>query len=305
MKRIVMGILGVILLIGVLITAEYGLSKENIEVYEEAIALQTKMDEIGFEGFHIADYPMAFYDGEKDYVLTREGTGYSITKRKALVDFIAATAYPVDGHFEVHTPTVEKMSSLVGIFGALEGAEYGKNEHIITLWHEAFHCYQLTNYLTNIEAFCTTAVEESKIAETVDVHEQAVELYKQQTTLLEEAVKCEEIDKIREYIVQYKELEDKRNRLFEEEIINLEKYYTTVEGSACYVEAKVCEVLEPERFEADYVNTISDYANGTAKYYKVGMAQCMILDRIAPGWKEKYDFSKVPMELIYEILEMK
>ncbi len=302
MKRIVMGILGVVLLTGVLITAEYGLSKENIEVYEESIALQTKLDGIGFEGFDIADYPMAFYDGEKDYVLTREGTGYTITKRKALVDFIAATAYPVDGHFEVHTPTVEKMSSLVGIFGALEGAEYGKNEHIITLWHEAFHCYQLTNYLTNIEAFCTTAVEESKIAEIVDVHEQAVELYKQQAALLEEAVKCEAIDKIREYIVQYKKLEDKRNLLLEEEIINLERYYTTVEGSACYVEANVCKVLEPERFEADYVNTISEYANGTAKYYKAGMAQCMILDKIAPQWKDGYDFSKVPMELIYEIL---
>lgn len=302
MKRIIIGILGVVLLTGVLITAEYGLSKENIEVYEEAIALQTKMEEIGFEGFHIADYPMAFYDGEKDYVLTREGTGYTITKRNALVDFIAATAYPVDGHFEVHTPTVEKMSSLVSIVGALEGAEYGKNEHIVTLWHEAFHCYQLTNYLTNIKAFCETTVEESKIAETVDVHEQAVELYKQQAALLEEAVKCEAIDKIREYIVQYKKLEDKRNLLLEEEIINLERYYTTVEGSACYVEANVCKVLEPERFEADYVNTISEYAKGTAKYYKVGMAQCMILDKIAPQWKDGYDFSKVPMELIYEIL---
>lgn len=302
MKRIIMGILGVILLTGVLITAEYGLSKENIEVYEEAIALQTELKGIGFDGFDIEDYPMAFYDGEKDYVLTREGTGFTITKRKALVDFIVATAYPVDGQFEVHTPTVEKMSSLVGIFGALEGAEYGKNEHIVTLWHEAFHCYQLTNYMPNIEAFCETAVEESKIAQTVDVNEQAVELYKQQTTLLEKAVKSEEIDKIKEYIVQYKELEDKRNQLLEGEIINLERYYTTVEGSACYVEAKVCKVLEPERFEADYVNTISEYVGGTAKYYKVGMAQCMILDRIAPGWKEKYDFSKVPMELIYEIL---
>lgn len=302
MKRIIMGILGVILLTGVLITAEYGLSKENIEVYEEAIALQTELKGIGFEGFDIADYPMAFYDGEKDYVLTREGSEYTITKRKALVDFIAATAYPVEDGFEIHTPTVEKMSSLVGIFGALEGAEYGKNEHIVTLWHEAFHCYQLTNYMTNIEALCETAVEESKIAETVDVHEQAVEIYKQQVALLEEAVKCDEIDRIREYIVQYKELEAQRNLLFEEEIINLEKYYTTVEGSACYIEANVCNVLEPERFEADYVNTISEYANGTAKYYKAGMAQCMILDRIAPGWKDGYDFSKVPIELIYEVL---
>ena len=200
MKQIIMGILGVILLTGVLITAEYGLSEENIEVYEEAIDLQTKINGVGFDGFYITDYPMAFYDGEKDYVITREGTDYTITKRKALVDFIAATAYPVDGQFEIHTPTVEKMSSLVGMLGVLEGAEYGKNNHIVTLWHEAFHCYQLTNYMTNIEAFCETAVEENKIAETVDVNEQAVELYKQQATLLKEAVKCEEIDKIREYI---------------------------------------------------------------------------------------------------------
>lgn len=305
MKRIIMGILGLVLIAGVLITAENGLSKENKEVYEEAMALRKRMEFLGFEGFDIADYPVAFYDGEKDYVLVANGEDYTITKRKAEINFIAATAYPVEGQFEVHTPTVEKMSSLVGMLGAMGGAEYGKEEHIITLWHEAFHCYQLTNYLSNVESFSETAVEESRLTETVDVNEQAVELFKQQATILEKAVKCEDVDKIREYIVQYKELEDKRNLLLEKEIRNLERYYTTVEGSACYVEANVCKVLEPERFEIDYVDTIDDYGNGTGKYYKIGMAQCMILDRIAPQWKAEYDFSKVPMEVIYEVLGMK
>lgn len=302
MKHIIMGLIGTVLLGGVLLTADYGLTKVNREVYEEAMALRTQISGLGFEAFEVNDYPVAFYDGEKDYVIKADGEDYSITERKAELNFIAATAYPVEGQYEIHTPTVEKMSSLIGMVGAPEGAEYGKEEHIITLWHEAFHCYQLTNYLSKVEAFCESDVEESSITEFVDANEQVVELFKQQAVILENAVKCEEVDKIREYIVQYNKLEQKRNLLLEEEIIKLERYYTTIEGSACYVEAEVCRILEPGRMETDYIDAIGEYAKGTAKYYKVGMAQCMILDKIAPQWKAGYDFSKAPIECIYEFL---
>ena len=303
MKRILTGLIGIVIVVGVVVTGSYGLSQENIEIYESAMALQNKMDEIGFDGFTFTDYPLAFYDGERDYVITWEGDTYHITKRKALINFIAATAYPVENHYEVHTPTVEKMSSLVGLLGAGDGS-YGKQNHIATLWHEAFHCYQLTNFLSNIEDICPIEVEESVIAEKVDTNEQAVELFRKQAALLEEAVKSDNIDKVRECIVQYKELAAQREALLFEEANYLEDYYTTVEGTACYIEACVWKMQQPEKVTTDYVESISIYGGGTGKYYKIGMAQCMILDKLKPDWKQGYDFSRPVVELIYEELEI-
>lgn len=303
MKKIIIGLIGVVIVVGMIVTGSYGLSIENREIYEQAVALQEAVDEIGFEGFTFTDYPLAFYDGEQDYVITREGDTYRVDKRKALINFIAATAYPVDDHYEVHTPTVEQMSSLVGLLGAGEGS-YGSLEHIATLWHEAFHCYQLTNYLSNIEAICTAEAEEGIIAESVDSNEQAVELFKQQAQLLETAVKSDDMDKVRECIVQYKKLAEEREQLLSSQANSLEKYYTTVEGTACYIEACICRIQQSERFITDYVESVSEYGGGSGKYYKIGMAQCLILDKLNPNWKQGYDFSGPVIELIYEELEI-
>ena len=64
MKRILIGLIGIVIVVGVVVTGSYGLSQENIEIYESAVALHNKMDEIGFDGFTFTDYPLAFYDGE-------------------------------------------------------------------------------------------------------------------------------------------------------------------------------------------------------------------------------------------------
>lgn len=303
MKKLIIILLGIVLAIGVLATGAYGLTEENIEIYEQAVAMQRWVEKLGFENFALTDYPVAFYDGERDYVLIwREGT-YSIEKRHALINSIAATAYPVDDHYEVLTPTVEKMSSLLGLMSAGK-SEYGTSEHISTLWHEAFHCYQLTNYLDNIEAICPTGVDESIIAEYVDTNTRAVSLFEQQAALLEEAVKCDAVDKLREYIVQYKELDVERRELLSEDVLRLEEYYTRVEGTACYMEACVYKMQVPDKFEGNYIDSISEYGGGSGKYYKTGMAQCMIMDKLNAEWKQSYDFSEPIIKLIYKELEI-
>lgn len=301
MKKVIIFVLvGIMLVTGVIATGTYGLSEENINIYEQAVSLE---DDFGFDGFAITDYPVAFYDGDNDYIVVWENGEYSINKRSAVMDSIVATAYPVDGHYEVLTPTVEKMSSLLGLLSAGNGS-YGADEHVATLWHEAFHCYQLTNYLKNIESISLVAVDESIIAENADTNEQAVRLFEQKSELLKNAVTTDDIDKIREYIVEYKKLDEERKALLSDKVNSIEEYYTRVEGTACYIEACVYKSLLLDSFETNYIETISEYGGGSGKYYKTGMAMCMILDTLNPEWKNGYDFSEPLINLIYTELEI-
>lgn len=303
MKRVIVFILvGILLVLGVIATGTYGLSEENIKIYKQAVSLEDE-NNFGFDGFAITDYPVSFYDGDNDYVIIWENGEYSVTKRGAVMDFIVATAYPVDEHYEVLTPTVEKMSSLLGLLSMGNGS-YGADEHVATLWHEAFHCYQLTNYLENIESISLVAVDESIIAENADKNEQAVRLFEQQSELLKKAVITDDIYKIREYIVEYKKLDEERKTLLSDEVNSLEDYYTKVEGTACYIEACVYKTLLPDSFDSNYIDNISTYGGGSGKYYKTGMAMCMILDTINPEWKDSYDFLEPLINLIYKELEI-
>lgn len=302
MKRIIVILIGAALLISAVITGSYGLSEINEDIYRQAAELENSAN-FGFENFRLTDYPVAFYDGDKDYVLTYENGEVSVNKRKPVLDVMAATAYPVEEHFEVLVPTVERMESLVGIIG-MGKADYKAEEHISTLWHEAFHCYQLSNYRDNIENISDIAVSESIISEYADSNNAAVELFTKQSELLQRAVNTDDIDKLREIIVEYKQLGEEREALLFKEVIALEKYYTTVEGSACYIEARVYKLLKPDDFAANYIDAISIYSGGSGKYYKTGMSICMILDKIDPEWKENYDFSLSPTELLYRELEL-
>lgn len=301
MKKVIIFVLiGIMLVTGVIATGTYGLSEEDIEIYERAVSIE---DDFGFDGFTITDYPVSFYDGDNDYVVAWENSEYSITRRNPVMDFIVATAYPVDEHYEVLTPTIEKMSSLLGLLSMGNGS-YGADEHVTTLWHEAFHCYQLTNYLENIENIPLVAVDESLIAENADTNEQAVRLFEQKSELLKKTVKTDDIDKIREYIVEYKKLDEERKTLLSDDVNSVEEYYTRIEGTACYIEACVYKSLLPDSFEDNYIEAISEYGGGSGKYYKTGMAMCMILDTVNPEWKNGYDFSEPLINLIYTELEI-
>ena len=301
MKKVIIFVLvGIMLVTGVIATGTYGLSEEDIEICERAVSIE---DDFGFDGFTITDYPVSFYDGDNDYVVVWENGEYSINKRNPVMDFIVATAYPVDEHYEVLTPTIEKMSSLLGLLSMGNGS-YGADEHVTTLWHEAFHCYQLTNYLESIESIPLVAVDESLIAENADTNEQAVRLFEQKSELLKKAVKTDDIDKIREYIVEYKKLDEERKTLLSDEVNSVEEYYTRIEGTACYIEACVYKSLLPDSFENNYIETISEYGGGSGKYYKTGMAMCMILDTVSPEWKNGYNFSEPLINLIYTELEI-
>lgn len=300
-RKLVILLTGMALIAGVIITGSYGLSQEDSAIYEGAVALEESARNIGFADFAFTDYPVAFYDGDRDYVLTWEQDGYRVEKRRPVFNAIVATACPVDDHYEVLAPTIDKMSSVLGMI-SMGNSGYGAEEQIATIWHEAFHCYQLTHFGENVEAIFPQGIDESAIVTEADSHPRAVSLFRQQAQLLQDAVKTDDVDRIRECIVKYKELDEERRQLLPTQVIALEDYYTRVEGSACYVEACIYKMLAPDSFESAYMDIVSEYVDGSAKYYHTGMAQCMILDRLNPEWKKGFDFSEPMMELIYREL---
>lgn len=301
MKKLMIILTGIALAAAVIATGTYGLTQKNIDIYNRAAAIDSSVT--GFEDFSMTDYPVAFYDGEYDYVLTWGNEGYNIDKRAPVISFAVATAYPVDGHYEVLAPTVEKLSSILGIMSMGE-ADYGEEEQVATIWHEAFHCYQLSNYYDNIEKICSADVDESIISEYADTNAQAVQLFTEQAELLEKAVKSEDIDMLREYMVKYKQLDIQRKALLSENVNDLEEYYSIVEGTACYVESCVYKAQLPDKFTESYIDNIGTYSGGSSKYYRAGMAQCMILDKLDAEWKNGLDFSEPLTDIIYRELKI-
>ena len=301
MKKAIIILIGIVLIAATVATGSEGISKKNIEIYERAVLLESGRDNLGFADFALTDYSVAFYDGDNDYVFKWNNDNYSISKREAVMDLMVATAYPYDGHYEVLAPTVERLSSVLAVMSAGE-YEYDIEEQVSTIWHEAFHCYQLTNYLENIEEICYEDIDETLIAECADSAPQAVALFEQQAELLEEAVRSDSVDKVRECILKYKQLDTERRALLSDDVIAIEEYYTRVEGTACYAEACIYKMQKPDKFEGSYIDGISEYSGGSEKYYRIGMAECMLLDIIDSSWKKDYDFSEPLINLIYREL---
>lgn len=70
MNKIVYGLVGIALFFSVIATGSYGLTEENIEIYQMAMEQQQELGNVGFPGFDVRDYPVSFYTGSADYVVT-------------------------------------------------------------------------------------------------------------------------------------------------------------------------------------------------------------------------------------------
>ncbi len=292
MKRAVAAAVGLAIIAGVILTMDRGLSRQDQNVYDAAMAYQTR--DFGFKGFVISDYAVAFSDGEREYVM-KNG---EIETRETSLPTLAATAYELeDGTFEVLMPTLDKMSSLTGTMTGF-AMEYGETEHMITLLHEGFHCYQLTHYMESIENLVAGDVSEQIVTEQIDTNEEAKGLYTEMLVLLEEMVTTEDEENLLELLSEYENLRTDRNKILPEDLQKLETYYTVVEGSAYYIESQVALQENPEAYKENYIDTIGEYSNGSAKYYHAGMAEASVLDRLNPEWKESYDFSMPLSELL-------
>lgn len=318
LKKFLFILLGFVLLGSILATGSYGLSKHNTDIYDEALALQPQVDDIGFLDFRLSDYPVAFFDGEDDYVLNWKNGEYSISKRKPALTVLAATIHRVDNQVEILVPTMEQMSAIGSIsktMSSFEAAKKGneKNietefditEQVMTLWHEAFHAYQFSRYRESVETIHTEDIDETIALSEIDNNTAAVILFQQEMELLKNALLTADVDKMREYVIKYRKIEKKREKLFTKSILDLEEYYTRVEGSAQYISACIFKYQMPEQFRKVYIENVDFYREGTIKYYNMGMMQCLLLDKLNPDWKVGYDFSTSFMELVYDELEIR
>lgn len=301
---IITAAIGIGILCGAIFTKPSGLTDEDRTCYEKALSLQSAADNIGFKNFYLTDYPVAICDGKNDYVITSNGESFDVTKRLPAIETLAGTIYRVDEHYEVIVPSRSLIKNLVGIMGEA----WNDDKQAATIWHEAFHCWQMNNYEDTITAIIgTNTFEDDNFGEqlinnqyTASPHTK--DLFCQQLDLLSNCINEQSIDNIKAYIVKYKQLDEKRSALLSEETLLLEKYYTRVEGTASYVEACICKEQDSVRYKSDYLNNIDTYSEGSVKYYTLGRSQCLLLDKLDPSWKTEYDFSEDLIDLIYEKL---
>ena len=147
------GVTGVILAVSVVMTGSRGLSEKNQQIYEMALE-EDAADSFGFHDLSLRDIKVRFYDGTYDYVTDEEG----FHKESPVYDFYVGSIADVDGECQAVLPVYEQFSSLIGtgeMFGSLaagsdefEENSYTEEDHVATIWHEAFHVWQM-NYFEN------------------------------------------------------------------------------------------------------------------------------------------------------------
>ncbi len=300
-KYVVYIIVGIVLVILAIVTGTSGLSKTDREIYEKAIEVNQSVNGLGFTDFDISKYKVRFFDGDNDYVVSGEG----IEKEDPALETFVGTTVEVEGEFQVLLPTYDKFSQM---FTALSTAgnltegnfsfgesDYNKNSHIATLCHEAFHTWQFAEGFEKIEGMAKQAgiTEDMSYSEIilneVDSNKELVLLFEQEMELLFQALEQDNIEQKKELVEQVLNLHSKRDALLSPQAVFIEQYYETIEGSARYVEACIYKELEEQqKWSQTYMAPFS-YENGSGKYYEMGMLKCMILDQLAPEWKESFD----------------
>ena len=146
------GAAGVLLAAATVLTGNYGLSKKDMEIYDRAVGIEDAMAENGFCDLSPSDYKIRFFNGSCDYVVT-EG---EVAKEDAAFGTFVGTAYEIDGEYQVLLPTYENFSELFTMLNSVQSvsdgemhfgeANYSEDAHAATLWHEAFHAWQLKNW---------------------------------------------------------------------------------------------------------------------------------------------------------------
>lgn len=299
-------LLGIILILATIFTASKGLSKNNIEIYKEALSMQSYIDKLGFKGFNLSNFRVRFYNGKSDYVIYAD----KIEKENAVLDIFAATSIEVNGEYQVLLPTFERFSEMFSMFNTAnlliaesENYQYSKADHINTLWHEAFHTYQFTYFEDSIRKLFPYESIEETIVEHIDTNEIAVELLSESVEKLLMAYYAQDDEATLTLIKEYFEITDKRKEIVGSELANVEEFYKTIEGSASYIEANSYMTQNNRKmFEERYILDFN-YTNGASKYYNIGMLECFILDKLDKGWKDNYDFSKTIDDVLREKLE--
>ncbi len=313
-KYVVYIAVGVVLLILTIATAQKGLSQTDKDIYAKAMELDDTVKGMGFHDFVIRDYKVRFFDGNADYVVK----GDEVKKEKAVIETFVGTTVDIEGEYQVLLPVYDRFSKMFSMLSqagnlaegdiSFEEEAYSTNAHIATLWHEAFHTWQFTERASQIESLAIEAgIDENTryeevLLEEVDANETLKTLFEQEMDLLWQIINAEDEQKV-DLINDVLAFQEQRKEVLSTKAAFIERYYQTVEGSAKYVEGAIYKELEgAQAWEETYMKPFV-YTNGSGKYYDMGMLKCMILDQVAPDWKESFDATVDLNELLQQVTE--
>lgn len=307
--KVMYAAVGFFLAVGSIATASYGLSEVDRNIYQNALALDETMKELGFDGFTLKTTKVRFYDGNNDYVVQVDAEGrITIKKEKPQMDVFAGTTVEADGQWQALLPTYEQFSSLfdaletLGSYeqGMQEGSfafsksDYGESSHAATIWHEAFHAWQSEKWPEDVEALMEKAgignedSREDIIVKEVDSDKELAELFNEEMQLLMKAYQAEGPEEKRALIANVLEIAEKRKEKLSQAAETMEYFLENYEGSARYVESVAYRELEGESaWKTVYLSEFR-YENGSGKYYDMGMLKCMLLDQLSDGWQKEF-----------------
>lgn len=297
---------GIVLTACVLALSLAGLPKDDRELYSAAVELDKRASDNIWPGLNIEDYPVAVRKGSSEYVIFKN----EIKKRKPVLPIAACTAYPVNGEMNVFLPSKLELDSIGQIAEGLssdpqyffvnrfhiESRKLSDGQYVSILHHEALHAFQYKYFerqLSTMEPAC----EESEIElllEEADGDPAISSLEKKLTALLYSLVNTSEEKSFRsaaeEYLSSRQALMEAYSEKFGKEKAGLIGRYTerteTVEGTARYVEYKTAGVLMDDKLMQQYLTGLKENVKGKEKYYRSGMAICLLLDRCYQDWKQ-------------------
>jgi hypothetical protein len=180
------------------------------------------------------------------------------------------------------------------------------DQYVAALLHESFHAYQ------GLTAPERLRDGENVLRETSDypAREAAhVELWKEELVLLRDALRAETETEAAELTRQFLAQRDHRRAQLDVRFVRYEQHREWVEGLAKYTEMEIWRqaAITPDyapvdaladveafkdyetfdRHRSQQVDQIARMASneGDGRFYYSGMAQAVLLDRLAPGWK--------------------
>jgi hypothetical protein len=281
---------GAALVVSGFATAERGL-KQNNKVQLEKVAEDYKvLGNMGFEGFNPLDYKIAFSDGENEIVVDYNDGNYETYNREAVYGGLVGSVYQDGDEFQVVVPEYDTWASISAVSG---------QQLSYVIWHEGFHAYQNTRFKV-YENITADILSETELAGIIDSDSGAKTLFEKELKTLSRIITEENSGDIREIAIEYSKIASERRKLLADAAVSSEDFYTMMEGTAYYVEAQAVRSENgDEIYKKNYLETASNYVDGNAKYYRLGMLECMLLDKLDENWKDSYSFDRA----LYEVIE--
>ena len=301
MAKVLYGAVGILLAAACICTGEKKLSQTDRQIYEKACSLEQEMEMLGFSGFSVRDYRVRYYDGDCDYVITPSADTYTVTREKPKLDTFAGTIVKVGKEYQIVLPAYEKSKNF---FAALDTAgslqqqkeagetvfaldSYRKETQVTVIWHEAFHAWQQENGLDQAYALGQEN-REAIIKKYVDKNSVQKKAFTEEMKYLQNAYESTDMEIKKKQIKKALELQKKREVALSDKVSAEEGFLQNLEGSARYVECAAYRKLAgDEVWKKQFLQAFS-YADGSGKYYDMGMYKCMLLDQCLPGWQTQF-----------------